>query len=193
MTPTFSIIIPTIGRSTLLNVLRDVIAVLGPNDEALIVSDGPSASARGLVAAIFDTRCRYVETLPTNHWGAEQFDLGMSMATKDLLWLASDDDHIPLSAGEVVRTGATDLSRVHVFSMMYLGRVMGGSTRCGSVSGQQIVLPANLPRAAYAARHDAINDWAFLDATLALQSTPEPIFHTGIISHLQKNNRGRML
>jgi hypothetical protein len=84
-TPRISIILPTVGCTTLRRAVTSALAAMGPIDELIVVGDGPQPTARGIMAEITDTRVRYMETVTTHKWGCYQYDIGSMMATGEFL------------------------------------------------------------------------------------------------------------
>ena len=101
MTPSFSIIIPTVGRPSLQRTLDSIES--GPQDEVIVVADGHEAAC--LVANAWSPTIgrSYYETEETHSFGNWQRQYGMTKATGDLLLFMDDDD--------VYLPGALDLVR----------------------------------------------------------------------------------
>lgn len=190
---TLSMIVPTLGRPTLTRTIHQAIDAMGPNDELIIVSDGPSVAAREQVAKIDDPRIRYMETIPTRKWGCHQYDIGSMFALSNFLMFSTDDDIIPSTAFEDVRKGVDGKPWPHVFSLHHLpiGRVLRNSIAQCEVGAQQIVVP-NIPSklAKWSDNVSDTNDHAYLMATLAIwKRLPE--FHDEIISVMPQHNFGK--
>jgi hypothetical protein len=85
--PTISVVLPTLGRSTLTAVLDYLMPQLGSGDEIIVVVDGPSAAAQML----YRNGVRYVHT-PERVGAGVARDLGIKQALGDYLWFVDDDD-----------------------------------------------------------------------------------------------------
>lgn len=169
-----SVIIATMGRSTLGRTVDSITANLRSGDELIIIPDIPASGA----------------------WGTKQYDHGADIATGDYLLFFTDDDFMPLGALDAVRAGVTLAPwSVHVFSMLmhhWSGRILRNSMDAGNVGGQQIVVPRG-PRAFWRANTTNLNDHAFLVASLAIFGQRVPVYHDDIICEMSAHNAGRML
>lgn len=91
-----SVIIPTIGRETLVDAVMSVECL--PGDEIILVSDGHNVAVEETARAL---GARYGFVGPTGHSGAEQRDLGIRMARGT--WVAFIDDDDVMAAGAMER------------------------------------------------------------------------------------------
>lgn len=102
-----SIIIPTLGRSTLKRTLDSIVSQLSKSDEVIVVSDGPSEAAKKICQA-FPDKIRYFEEGPTRKWGHAQRNLGMKNAGGTHLAFMDDDDVYFPNALASMRKGALE-------------------------------------------------------------------------------------
>lgn len=104
----FSIIIPTIGRPSLEHTLLCCLMQLKPEDEIIIVTDGPCAEAFEIIRKWQDawdnpSQIDYIVGEYTHTWGHAQRNRGMEVARNEYLMFIDDDDtHVP-GALEAVR------------------------------------------------------------------------------------------
>ncbi len=118
----FSIIIPTCGRPEISRMLTSLTSQLGPNDEVLVVGDGPQPVSGAAVKALGDKRVRYIEGPLTQRLGNAQRDLGRAEAKNPYLWFVDDDDEIlPDSLQHMRADIAADGKRPHYFIMLLNG------------------------------------------------------------------------
>jgi glycosyltransferase involved in cell wall biosynthesis len=96
MSTNLSIIIPTCGRETLNRTLRSVQnAGIDPNDEVIVVGDGPQPVA-DRICRVYRERVGlpvvYMDGPTTHGFGGAQRNLGMIAATREHLMFMDDDD-----------------------------------------------------------------------------------------------------
>jgi len=105
MTPTFSIIIPTIARVTLCNAIGSLIGQLREGDEVLIEFDEPK----------------------TGNWGAVPRDRAIARAKGSHLMFMDDDDVYVPNALEIVRgTVAEAPDALHLFQALWMNQGCAG-------------------------------------------------------------------
>jgi glycosyltransferase involved in cell wall biosynthesis len=110
---TFSIIIPTCGRVDdgklgLQCMLDSLLPQLGPNDEIIVISDGPIPETEAYVKLLWDNRVRYFTGPKTNMWGNQQRNFGIRAATKDYLLFCDDDDAVTPDYLDFIRACCKD-------------------------------------------------------------------------------------
>lgn len=141
-----SVVIPTIDRESLEETLASVEGDLDPDDQVVVVGDGPCPGARARVAAR-GSRFIYAETPRTGRWGHAQRNLGMDLASGDYVWFLDDDDTAHPGALEAIRREAMLApGRPMVFRMAYEERIIWERPVLlpGNVSTQMLVVP-NVP------------------------------------------------
>ncbi len=172
MEPTsISLLCPTIGRASLATLIITVRDQLAPEDEFLVIGDGPQPDGAAIVAAAGHPRIRYLETPEfKGDWGATPLDFGTIHATGDYLMYIGDDDTLtPGSLGFVRKIADAVDKHPYIFAMNYTGFVLKGSMKVCECSGQQFVIPNDPERLpAWSDDGDEANDWTFLQKTLAL-------------------------
>jgi len=141
---TICVITPTIGRKTLKRAL--VSARLSPEDEWLVIGDGPQPDAERMVRdLVVIPYLRYFEGPLTHNQGNEQRDLGMSLSDRDYFLFLDDDDVFVPGAIKIVRRHLEESSRPRpiIFRMHHDGRVRWESTELfpGNVGGAMLCVP----------------------------------------------------
>ncbi len=175
MTPTLSVIVPTVGRPSLMRLLEQVQPDLGANDEVLVIGDGPQEKAEWIVSTFVDTRLRYLPGPETHCFGNAQRQFGMSQATGSHLCFFDDDDHVLTGGLRILHTLAT--KRPNTFTLTRMldkhGRVVwhDPAVRETNVSTQMILCP-NVPHrlGQWGARYEG--DYDFISSTLAVGQWP---------------------
>lgn len=194
-----SVVMPTIGRTTLLAAVRSVVDQMLPTDELIVVGDGPQPRARDILAKIDHAGLLYMETWPTHHTGAEQLDQAMAAATGRYILNLGDDDVMPDGALEQVRSSLHEYEvqhgqqRVHVYAawLKHWRDVLSRSIVYGQVTGQQVVIPREGPRAKYADDPSGSSDHTFLTRTLALREE-HPVYHDILICTMERHGQGKV-
>lgn len=102
MVPTFSIIVPTCGRSTLARALASLSSQpLGLQDEVLVI--GPAAAA----AVTHAHGYTFIECQPGLNWGNSERQIGIQRARgTHLAFLDDDDAYLPGALATMRRTAA---------------------------------------------------------------------------------------
>ena len=161
MTPTFSIIVPTVGRPTLERTLASLAPQLAHGDELIVTrrDDAP--------------------------WGHKSRDEAIQRAAGSHLWFMDDDDIAADGALAAIRAAVEEVpDAVHVFRMRTAeGRVYWGEpvARVGEVGTPMIVAP-NVP--GKLGQWDGAGyegDGHFLMSTLAARGD-EPVFHEDVVA-----------
>lgn len=138
--PRLSVIVPTMGRKTLLATLASIQPQLMPEDEIVLIGDGEVPTARTMAATF---SARYFETPPSRSLGDEQRNYGMSVAHGDFLLFMDDDDvFLPNGIGIVRSTLREVDADMYVFSMMHLGKLLWKKPiiELGNISSQMLVV-----------------------------------------------------
>lgn len=142
--PTISIIVPTIGRPSLLATIQSITAQLLPLDEVVVVSDGPSDEARKMVAAA-GSQYVYLETPDrTWDWGGTPRNIGIAKAGGRYLAFMDDDDIYLPGALDAIRRAAMENPLVPlIFRMKHCDKIIWDEPvlRPGNVSSQMLAVP----------------------------------------------------
>lgn len=192
-----SLICPTIGRSTLGDMLRSAQSQMRAGDEVIVVSDGENPALDKMIATEFPTvRYAYL-SMRTGDYGCSPCDRGMSIANGDYVFFIGDDDLCGEHAFDYIHAVVDDEQpRVpHLFSMMHTGRYLSNALTPGLVSGQQIVVPRDMermPRMADCPRECILtSDWHFIERVHVAWGK-QTMFHPEVIAILPQQNFGRM-
>lgn len=186
-----SLIIPTIWRSTLDRTIKSAQASQGKWDEIIVVGDGRSPHGYSL-----DTRGMVVTQERVGDYGCSACDYGIALADGDFVFFIGDDDLVAPGAFDIIREAVTKEPNLpHLFAMEHGQRILEGSTECGNVSGQQIVVPLDMtkmPRmAAFGPGEVTVSDWRFIKNVEGAWGTL--VKHSEVIAILPRMNQGRML
>ena len=189
-----SLIIPTIGRSTLHRAVESAFSQMALGDEVIVVSDGVDISEERL--PWLSGVCYLRLPTPTGDFGCTPCDEGIKIARGDAVFFLGDDDICAPGAFDAIRAAVEAAPDVpHLFSMTHTGRQLGGTLDCCAVSGQQIVVPRDLTKMPRMAEHTpgerAVSDWVFI-IKVHLAWNQQTVFHPEIISILPHMNQGRM-
>lgn len=173
--PTLTVIIPTIGRTTLPRTLESIDTQdTTPGDQTLVIFDDP----------------------PHDDWGAWARTQGMRKARGDFLLFMDDDDEYLPGAFDAVRASVRRApDRAHIFRMVRahpFGDVIWtrkNLARPGQVSTQMIVVPNDRNRmGTWTNRYEG--DFDFLTSTLALLGS-EPVWCDAVIAKQYPHPHGR--
>lgn len=181
--PTLSIITPTIGRPSLGATLDS--AVLGKNDEWLVVGDGPQLYAEGQVKKR-PKNVKYSYTVKTGNYGNFQRDVAMQLSFKDWFVFIDDDDVFAPNALNVIkRTLADSEPCPWIFRMITpLGRLLWDRpiVSRGVIGGSMLVLP-NIPEkiAQWSDHSGYDSDFLFIQETLRLWEPIKPKWAADVI------------
>lgn len=96
-----SIMVPTIGRPCLPKLLHELKAQLAPDDEVLVIGDGPVKM--GAAVEPFGAQFRYLEHGPDHAWGHPQRNYAMPLAKGTHLMSLDDDDALCAGGLDMIR------------------------------------------------------------------------------------------
>jgi len=166
---TFSVIVPTRGRRTILPALESITEQLEPGDEVLV-------------------RCSRDEDFGNT---ARQSMIERAKGTH--LLFMDDDDQFARGALATMRSFAREHpGRIGIFRMRYLdGRVLWTEPvlRLRNVSSQMLCVP-NVPGKLgrwESPEYERVADYEFVRATAELQG--EPIFREEIVAHIRSHRK----
>lgn len=163
-----SIIIPTIGRPSLLNLLRQAREQLSEVDEIIVIGDGPVGMG-GLVRGV-GAQMRYLEHGPDHAWGHPQRNYAMPFARGSHLMFVDDDDRLCPEALRSIRMAIQDAPYAPLMFRMYHQRTSLWRKPLladGNVATQMIVTPNDPGRLGTWGRRYA-GDYDFILGTIAL-------------------------
>mgnify|MGYP001557778839 CR=1 FL=1 len=167
--PTISIIIPTIGRQTLCNVLQSLVGQVIEGDEIMVVQDGIENRAFvDTVVRSYDLPITHCICGPTHSYGNAQRNFGISIAQGDYLSFMDDDDVYTPDALSIIRENVGSVPIL--FRMQYHdGRYLWTDPilRMGNVGTPMIVVPNVQDKIGqFTGMYEG--DWYFIDETVKL-------------------------
>jgi glycosyltransferase involved in cell wall biosynthesis len=167
----FSVIIPTLGRSTLRAMLASIAGQdLGASDEVLVIGDGPQPAAE-LLARDLGPPFRYLEGPLEHAFGDPQREYGMARARGDYLLFADDDNAYLPGAFAAIRAAALVFAdRPLIFRVRFLsGEIAPSAPRlnCGDFDTACGIWPNRSDRLS-AWGHCYTGDYVFARQTLDL-------------------------
>lgn len=190
-----SVIIPTIGRRSIVWTLKSIMPELEQGDEAIVIGDGPQPISREVA---MEVGARYIETPPTREWGHAQRNLGMEQAKGSYLAFIDDDDvYLPGAFMAMRRAIAEASGKLFIFRMQYKAGILWKKPELtlNNVSTQMYVFP-NVPgRLAKWGRHPETpkgkgGDWCFARDTALLWGPEDVIFRPEVIARLEAHGEG---
>lgn len=100
MSPTFTVIVPTLGRPTLEAALASAVYECGPGDEVIVAGDGDPDGVADLCAAM---GVAYLPTPMTRDLGCAQRAAALEIAVGDYVLFLGDDDQFVRGAFAYLR------------------------------------------------------------------------------------------
>jgi Glycosyl transferase family 2/Glycosyltransferase family 25 (LPS biosynthesis protein) len=169
--PTISVVIPTLGRSTLKAMVDSILPQLGEGDEIHLVADGDDAYQRTKFMALAQDICQHSN--PDSVYGHAQRNYGIQRSKTDLIWFCDDDDTIaPDAIATIKREMSADPTTPMMFRQNHKGHVLWyeKSIHAGNTGAVQLVVPnaKDLPRWPVPCENNhecdniwlnAVNDW----------------------------------
>jgi hypothetical protein len=192
-----SIIIPTLGRKTLGRALSSVVREIRPEDQVIVVGDGPQPAARESVSKLISVE--YYETEPSKCWGHAQRNLGMEKAIGTHLAFLDDDDVWLTGARRLIGETLKDHpERPIFFRMQHRNSILWHTKRIAfaNVSTQMYVFPNIKGRlASWRSNPESVDgrggDFLFAKETAVLWPPDAPIFMEHVIAKLYAHSEGR--
>ncbi len=200
MTVTFSIIVPTIGRTTLGRTLRSIIgAGAQADDQVLVVGDSgrPPADrwAARRDAAMFMTRLQlhYIEAgHPESMAGAHQRNVAQGLATgSHLLFLDDDDVYTPGALAAIRRHVTEEPEEVHVHKMRAASKRFSYTTlwldpvvRMGNIGTPMFCVPNWPSLVGEWPLNQYCNDISFMEDTLRRRGSGFCRWHHDIVADI---------
>jgi len=170
-TPSISIVLSTLGRSSLTTVLRRLNPQLSNDDEIIIVADGSEAQRLTNIQLKFLESTRQISLVKhSNHlskYGQAQKNYGKKLATKDLVWFVDDDDIPSETALTTIRREMATNSTPTLFKIIHYGSIIWKEEqiREGNVAGQMLVIPndSNIPDWPMPSKVDHLDDFEWIE------------------------------
>lgn len=169
-----SIIIPSIGRLSLLLTLQSIRPQLHDDDEVIVVFDGQPDKYLLRDIGHYAPQVVTLKSGPHGDWGATPRTIGQGMATGDLLlWMDDDDEYTP-NALETVRVAAMEHpAEILLFQMRRKDQSLVWNDRrlkCGNISTQCVAVPNGLPLGRWGTHY--AGDFDFIKSTCDLNAPP---------------------
>lgn len=162
--PTFSVVMPTIGRRTLAAALASVTRQLEPGDEIIVVCNDRGDQGDW-------ARNSAIERAIASH----------------IVFLDDDDELVPDALAKYRRFALEHPGMIGLFRMQLpVGDLIWNEPvfEYGQVGGPTMVVPNLRGRLGKWAQSEIGNDWAFLEETVRLQGT-DPIFRDEIVARVR--------
>ncbi len=168
-TPTFSVIVPTCGRPSLLATLASLAPQLGPGDELIVVRNDDAP------------------------WGHKARDEAITRAKGTHLWFMDDDDVATPDALETIRRYVTaDPKSFHIFRMRNLDNGLitwdKPEPRHGEVGTPQMVPPNKRGKLGKWDGGGYSGDAHFLQSTIVARDDEAPVFHEEIVALIKPSS-----
>ncbi len=141
--PSISVIIPTLGRELIKGMLSSLIPQMSTDDEIIVVADGQEALKR-VTEYCQGMNVRIAEgSNPQSVYGNHQRNIGIKMATGDLLWFCDDDDVVPSHAMATIKRAMVEDMTPTMFRQNHLGTIIWQKPEIidGQVSSTQLICP----------------------------------------------------
>lgn len=183
------IILPSIGRPTLLPTVNSIIPQLSENDTLIIVFDGPEAKEAAPKLPYHPRVVVETREEKGGHNGSWARDTGMSLAYGTHLMFCDDDDTYTPDALETVRTAIKQRpDDAHVFQMKYANGLVLWKyplVKVCNVGTPMFVVPnrADLPPWSDFDSQDGVHDFCWIAAVEALAGPP--VFVKNVIAHIR--------
>jgi glycosyltransferase involved in cell wall biosynthesis len=179
-----SIIVPTVGRSTLARTLQSLSNQPLHADDEVIVCGGPAC--RMTTTQAFGAR--FIATRPGNDWGCKERTLAIANATGTHLAFIDDDDWwLPGARAAIADAMQQTPTQPVLFRMQYLTGTtlwLDAQVRCGNVSTQMMLLPNDPARLGKWTRRRE-GDYDFL-ASMTWPQT-DIVWRTEVIAQIGKD------
>lgn len=188
-----TVIVPTIGRSSLETTLDSIASQIQTADQVLVVADGVYPRSKNLVTK-YGIQYDYLELPdgPHHDWGARARNFGIEQAGRAYIAFMDDDDQY-LSRAFYSIKNAIKLFPGHpfLFRMLHQKSIIwrNPNLTLGNVSSQMVVVPNNQEKLArFTERYEG--DYDFIKDTSDLYSSDNKsfIWREEVISILTKAN-----
>jgi len=145
-----TIVVPTIGRSSLTKALESIACQLGRYDQVFVVGDGIYPEARRAIQS-YDDRFTYFELSDGPHydWGARARNFAIERAKKSYIAFMDDDDESLPGAFAAIKGAVHEFpGHPFMFRMKHGSSVLWRTKEIaiGNVSSQMVVVPNDQKR-----------------------------------------------
>lgn len=152
-TATLSIIVPTVGRGPIENLIHSITSQGGETgDEVLVVGDGPQPEVERIIRAA-DTvspiiRFKYMQGPLTHDWGHSQINYALPLASGTHILIQDDDDiYTPRAFAAIRTTLSRNFYSPHLFRFWTYGSRLvwnsdeGRRIALGHIGGHNLIIP----------------------------------------------------
>lgn len=141
-----SVVIPTIGRESLVGMVDSLLSQLSPIDEILVVADGFEALERARICleSIKSPLVHLLEEHNVNScFGHSQRNYGWSHAKGEVIWFCDDDDIVLPGASTAIRKELAKEMRPTIFRQINLGHLIWNRQEIaeGNTGTPQVIVP----------------------------------------------------
>jgi glycosyltransferase involved in cell wall biosynthesis len=183
--PTLSVITPTLGRESLKAMLDSLLPQLTPDDEVLVIGDGPRPRAGEICASYGNPVIKYWEIPLTMNFGNPQRNEALKIAKCSHIHFLDDDDlSMDGAISTIKKVAVVNPGRPLMFRMPYTNTVIWRSQniQVANVSGQMFVLPNDTTRMGrWSGKYGA--DYDFISSTCALYPPGSVVWREELIAH----------
>lgn len=161
--------LPTIGRASLADILKDILDQAASTDQIIVVGDGAQPEAMKIAEGL-DPRVIYLEEGPTKDWGHGLRNIVMPIATGTHIMSLDDDDRMARGIVPKIKFSlARRPNKPHIFRMHHEGGLVwvNKELKEGNVSTQLIAVP-NIPERLGVWGNRYQGDWDFIRSTVEL-------------------------
>jgi glycosyltransferase involved in cell wall biosynthesis len=171
-----SVVVPTVGRSTLRRTISVIRRQSRGDLEVIVVSDGPQPAAERIAKVMQWPSLRFLEGPSTGNWGNAQRMVGLSHARGRYVMFIDDDDEHRRGAFDAVRAAIErSPGRILIFRMHRLGAELwtDQDVRLANVGTPMFAIP-NVPAqvGSWLTKDRLESDFDFLRECISLQGDP---------------------
>lgn len=191
-----TIIVPTIGRTTLKITLDSIAAQLGLYDQVFVVGDGVYPESKKLVEP-YGIQFGYFELPdgPHQDWGARARNFAVSIAKKAYISFMDDDDSYLPGAFTAIRNAIHESpGKPLIFRMLHGRDILWRQNKIfiGNVSSQMIVVPNDPSKLGrFSERYEGDHDFIASTADLYGSGNKSFVWRSELIAILVKANGKR--
>lgn len=183
--PTLTVITPTLGRESLKAMLDSLLPQLTPDDEVLVIGDGPRPRAGEICASYGNLVIKYWEIPLIMNFGNPQRNEAIRIAKCSHIHFLDDDDRSMDGAVATIKKAASLFpGRPLMFRMPYTNTVIWRNpvVQVANVSGQMFVAPNDKGRLGkWSGKYGA--DYDFITSTCALYPPDSVVWRDELVAH----------
>lgn len=183
--PTLTVITPTLGRESLKAMLDSLLPQLTPDDEVLVIGDGPRPRAGEICASYGNPVIKYWEIPLIMNFGNPQRNEAIRIAKCSHIHFLDDDDRSMDGAVATIKKAASLFpGRPLMFRMPYTNTVIWRNpvVQVANVSGQMFVAPNDKGRLGkWSGKYGA--DYDFITSTCALYPPDSVVWRDELVAH----------